>query len=353
MIADKYFMFLRQLGRTQTTLNQLQKLVPSLPSSDQEVDALIDYLAQRSAPEHYGHMMLLLLLAGKPLKLRWLRGDRQRLLKQTNAIIPCYSRVPEDTHDAILEIANQPDINPVRRANLLYLAATRAKDSKRQDRLEEITKYARMLPRSLRDIHGIRATGALFKFLELGEELGQLVEEKTEVDEQSRTLLLEQMDGLILFWNTLLIKPASEWLPKSEKDLVVAGKPLPVVRSKPKPKRNAPCPCESGEKYKHCCLGKTQEELDRMAQQRGEDPLERPYDQSKVEKPLDVQNVSITTLAQLDFKSLPANLTKPVIKRLSEYREIPSMLRFWRELGVNNETQDLYVEGLVRAAKGC
>jgi SEC-C motif-containing protein len=32
--------------------------------------------------------------------------------------------------------------------------------------------------------------------------------------------------------------------------------PFTVVRSAPKTGRNDPCPCGSGKKYKHCCLGK-------------------------------------------------------------------------------------------------
>jgi len=32
--------------------------------------------------------------------------------------------------------------------------------------------------------------------------------------------------------------------------------PVTVVRSGPKTGRNAPCPCGSGKKYKHCCLNK-------------------------------------------------------------------------------------------------
>jgi SEC-C motif-containing protein len=32
--------------------------------------------------------------------------------------------------------------------------------------------------------------------------------------------------------------------------------PAPVKASQPKPGRNDPCPCGSGKKYKHCCLGK-------------------------------------------------------------------------------------------------
>ncbi len=27
----------------------------------------------------------------------------------------------------------------------------------------------------------------------------------------------------------------------------------PIINKDPKPKRNAPCPCGSGKKYKHCC----------------------------------------------------------------------------------------------------
>lgn len=33
-------------------------------------------------------------------------------------------------------------------------------------------------------------------------------------------------------------------------------KTSPVVYSIPKPNRNDPCPCESGLKYKKCCLNK-------------------------------------------------------------------------------------------------
>jgi len=32
--------------------------------------------------------------------------------------------------------------------------------------------------------------------------------------------------------------------------------PLTIVRAGPKIGRNDPCPCGSGKKYKHCCLGK-------------------------------------------------------------------------------------------------
>ncbi len=32
-----------------------------------------------------------------------------------------------------------------------------------------------------------------------------------------------------------------------------AGRGAPVVRVGPRPERNRPCPCGSGEKYKRCC----------------------------------------------------------------------------------------------------
>ena len=32
--------------------------------------------------------------------------------------------------------------------------------------------------------------------------------------------------------------------------------PAPIKAAHPKPGRNDPCPCGSGKKYKHCCLGK-------------------------------------------------------------------------------------------------
>jgi SEC-C motif-containing protein len=32
--------------------------------------------------------------------------------------------------------------------------------------------------------------------------------------------------------------------------------PPPVRLAQPKPGRNDPCPCGSGKKYKHCCLGR-------------------------------------------------------------------------------------------------
>jgi preprotein translocase subunit SecA len=36
-----------------------------------------------------------------------------------------------------------------------------------------------------------------------------------------------------------------------------AQKPEPYRRPEPKTGRNDPCPCASGKKYKHCCLGKS------------------------------------------------------------------------------------------------
>jgi SEC-C motif-containing protein len=33
--------------------------------------------------------------------------------------------------------------------------------------------------------------------------------------------------------------------------------PAPIKATHPKPGRNDPCPCGSGKKYKHCCLGRT------------------------------------------------------------------------------------------------
>jgi len=32
--------------------------------------------------------------------------------------------------------------------------------------------------------------------------------------------------------------------------------PVQYIRDKPKVGRNEPCPCGSGKKYKHCCMGK-------------------------------------------------------------------------------------------------
>ena len=36
----------------------------------------------------------------------------------------------------------------------------------------------------------------------------------------------------------------------------VRSGPAPLKNDTPKPGRNDPCPCGSGKKYKHCCLGK-------------------------------------------------------------------------------------------------
>jgi hypothetical protein len=40
-----------------------------------------------------------------------------------------------------------------------------------------------------------------------------------------------------------------------ERSLATKPKPEPVPAKKAKIGRNEPCPCGSGKKYKHCCLG--------------------------------------------------------------------------------------------------
>jgi len=53
----------------------------------------------------------------------------------------------------------------------------------------------------------------------------------------------------------LLAKAA--WLADRYGDPEGLLRPAPSQARRPKVGRNDPCPCGSGRKYKHCCLGKT------------------------------------------------------------------------------------------------
>ena len=60
--------------------------------------------------------------------------------------------------------------------------------------------------------------------------------------------------GILLLLNHLLNEKWIGMLKEHYRLIRESAKPANIIRLPPKISRNAPCPCGSGKKYKHCCL---------------------------------------------------------------------------------------------------
>lgn len=84
--------------------------------------------------------------------------------------------------------------------------------------------------------------------------LRQVAEEMSGASIDFSSPNLVSPEGILLLIRHLLDEKWISILRENYRLIRRAAKPDSIIRQSPKISRNAPCPCGSGRKYKHCCL---------------------------------------------------------------------------------------------------
>lgn len=115
--------------------------------------------------------------------------------------------------------------------------------------------------------------------------------------------------------------------------------------------RNDPCHCESGKKYKVCCMDKDKKlekrvtDLETNRKAGFHDGNEHLLTQQAL------HNMAVPDMERLDFTKVDTALHKPLVDRLYRKRALEGAVRFFEAVGVTDDTREEYASALTACGR--
>ncbi len=339
-MLDTYAQLVELAGQVEECLEDMERLIPLLPESDEELDALLDSLAAAGLTTESYHVLFAALIACRQPDVAYLRRHPSAMFKygMLTGLVP---RMAGDKVGYLLWVAGQERWRPLVRATAaLALTSWLHGDEARVTREVMLDIYRGMVPglRLQADLNAQarqnNAVAVCALALALNEPLpldyiavrarGRL---KGVGKSEPTSQLAQQAQDLLANCTHEARWEASRLLPPTRTDIRAAAAVGTVRRENEKVGRNDPCPCGSGQKHKKCCVDKPA--VERI-------PEELPSDTEALAKML--ADAPPAELKQLDFAAVPADLRGRLAHRLESLSEFADLCRL---LAITPMTEEL------------
>ena len=315
------------------------RVAEMLPSEDAALDELIAEIVSAANPMEFAYVVMAALVTGRPVSVRHL--PRGAMLMPNWLFMGWIAwhmtgELPEPLLDAVQHTQLARDVE----ATALYVIAAWSQKHRNGVLPDGVLAAARSLARIKPDAsrpHLIQMAGTLRSLAVLTK------------DAALAAILLQHQGapnpaGVKLFMETTLAEFYGEVvpgiLPDAPMNTLASG--TTMRRAVARVGRNEPCPCGSGKKYKHCCIGKDQERLHHSSDVAGhtreevDASLEEHLTEARLEK------TSGAEMIRLDPKKIPRELVVPYLMRLCGFSLFDRLAESFEKISYSEDLNDVW-----------
>ena len=345
-IEHRYSQLVKIASAAEMTQEDMWKLAPLLPQADGELN---DLLAWASAERDAQTFVEIALAAA------WVeRGVDIDLLLRSEALIPnttvacaLAARASGDLIGRVIEEFRSFRLTTLGATVFMFAAAWSAR-TRTPGRLDEVVEAAALLPKRLTEQDGgvFKLLAALADYLDdprVDPDYGRV-----NVTKGTETGLRKEIGSTSESLLRVMEEPLDAWMPKTASEL--SSDKRTIRRAAPKVGRNDPCPCDSGRKYKKCCLGKDQERLRDSSHVAGKTRHELAARIEEDLTPETVRELRVPGLLGLDLSRVAPDMHPHIAAALNRHRELTGAARLYEAVGVVPELRPHLVFALNRAA---
>lgn len=334
---------IQALHSARLTRREIQSLAARLPSSDEELNRLIDSLITSADDNGATVLAYAMISSGRIIEARRL-PEWLPLINDLNGAATVALSAKGETVESLLTAVDSGMMGWEREGVSLMIAAWIClhREPKRELPATLFPK-ARMLAR---DIGGDNpAMLALYALARLTGDKGL----QHVLEDQCAPPPADGIDAILEYLVEKLCAEPLYFLPEQMDRVIQTDGPL--RRAAPKVGRNDPCPCGSGKKYKKCCFEKDQERLHHSTEIAGltNDELEAMPEPFLTRERL--ENMRAPKLARLRIEMVPQFLQGLMLERLCLFRMTPVLLQAWEKVGRRPDLLNAWGECVDQAAQ--
>ena len=329
----------------------VRELAGMLPPDDAALDELIGKTVAASDQNAFAFIVMAAFHAGRPVQARHLaRGTILMPEKLTLGTFACHMTgdITKPLTDAVDHL--QLPISEIL-STALFLAATWHQEHGGGKLPGALVSVARKAARNKNNTEYDRSLLHLVALMSNDAGLIAISLETCGLKPDNPTIPVRVKASRALANRMLEIwrRPPIELLPVAPRKILATGNTM--RRAVARTGRNEPCPCGSGKKYKHCCIGKDQERLLHSTSIAGVTEAELRANPERYVTSSDFNKSPAHEVARFDPLKLPPELRESYLANLCRAGMFDFCATAFEKFGYNDKLQEAWDNIVIRAAQ--